>query len=332
MARTAVIALGGNALSPPGESGTYDEQMQHAVELVTPIVAMIERGWRIVVVHGNGPQVGSLALQQTFPQARIADVVCRLPLFSLGAMTQGEIGSMLSLALRQQLGGAVSVASIVSHVVVGGDDPSFDAPTKPIGPFFDRDESERLATSQGWTMIEDSGRGYRRVVASPEPLDVLEGPSIRALVEAGTVVIACGGGGVPVSMTPEGYAGVEAVIDKDLVACRLAESLGAQAVAFLTGVANAAVDFGLPTQRPLHVVDVAAAEKFLAEGQFPPGSMGPKVEAAIRFVRSGGADAVITMPALLLKTLEYQASVVGPCDVTHVGTRIVSSTSQSLIA
>ena len=325
MAPMAVIALGGNALSPAGGSGRYDEQLAQATKMAASIAELADDGWQIVVVHGNGPQVGALAFEQSFQHERVARFVAPQPLFSLGAMTQGQIGSLLVLALHQQLGESVPVVSVVSHVVVDADDPSFSSPTKPIGPFFTGADADRLRRERSWTMVEDSGRGYRRVVPSPTPRTVLEASSIQRLVHGGALVIACGGGGVPVVARDRGYIGVEAVIDKDLVASRLALTLGADTVALVTGVTNVQLDFGTAEQRPLCELDVDTADRYLQAGQFPAGSMGPKMEASIAFVRDGGRMAVITTAERLVSTMSPHRS---PADAP-IGTRIVSSMSPS---
>jgi carbamate kinase len=316
MAGTVVVGLGGNALVEPDESGTYREQCAHARAMAASIAELAASGWRVVVVHGNGPQVGALAVQQ---DAARADVPPQ-PLFSLVAMTQGQIGSILALALHERLGADhPGVVSVATHVIVHGDDPAFARPTKPIGPFVDRHRAERLQAERGWVMIEDAGRGYRRVVPSPEPLGLLELGTIKTLAASGALVIANGGGGIPVVLTPTGYRGVEAVIDKDLAAERLAAELGAEALALVTAVPAVAVDFGTATERPLRDVTVAEAERHLEDGQFPAGSMGPKVAAATRFVRHGGRMAIITTPERVLATIS--ASPWSPAEAA--GTRIL---------
>jgi carbamate kinase len=319
MTGTVVVGLGGNALVEPGESGTYREQCDHARVMARSIAGLTAAGWRVVVVHGNGPQVGALAVQQHMAR----DQIPPHPLFSLVAMTQGEIGSILTLALRERLGaGPPGVVTVGTHVIVHVDDPAFTRPTKPIGPFVDREEAERLAVERGWAMVEDAGRGYRRVVPSPEPLGILELAAVRSLVDAGVLVIANGGGGVPVVLTANGYRGVEAVVDKDLAAERLADELGADVLALVTGVPAVAVDYGSASERPLRDVTVVEAERHLQDGQFPAGSMGPKVAAATRFVRHGGSMAVITTPELLLATIS--SSPWPPSSPTQdVGTRIL---------
>jgi len=316
MPGSAVVALGGNALVESGQLGTYREQCDHARAVAANIASMVAAGWRIVIVHGNGPQVGALALQQDAAK----DIVATQPLFSLVAMTQGEIGSLLALALREQLPpehpGAVCVGT---HVVVDAADPAFGRPTKPIGPFVDRDSAARMAAERGWTMAEDSGRGYRRVVASPDPVGLLELDVIGGLVAAGHLVIAAGGGGIPVTLSPRGYRGVEAVVDKDLAAELLATRIGADALIIVTEVDAAAIHFGTARQRALHDVTVEEAERYAHDGQFPAGSMGPKMAAATRFVRNGGRMAVVTSAARML------ATVVAPpgSDDAAMGTRIL---------
>jgi carbamate kinase len=295
----ALIALGGNALCAPDEKGTYAEQRANAGTMAASIVELIDAGWRVVVVHGNGPQVGALGLQQE----EAAPFVPAQPLFSLCAMTQGYLGSLITLALRDRLAPDHPVASVVTHVVVDHDDPAFTVPSKPIGPFFSEAEAVRLEHTRHWTMAEDAGRGYRRVVASPEPVGILEGAAIRRMVDDGVLVVACGGGGVPVVIGPQGYEGVDAVIDKDLAAQRLASLLGVNVLALVTNVPAVQLDHGTPQQQDLHALPVEDAEHYLADGQFAVGSMGPKVAAAIRFIHDGGQAAAITTPALLAATV-----------------------------
>jgi carbamate kinase len=260
---------------------------------------LIDAGWDVVVVHGNGPQVGALAVQQE----EAGDVVPEQPLFALCAMTQGYLGSLIALALQERLGRAAPVVSVVTHVVVHGDDPAFAAPSKPIGSFFSEADARRLERSRRWVVREDANRGYRRVVPSPEPLAILEADAIARMVDAGLLVIACGGGGVPVAMTPAGYVGVDAVIDKDLAAQRLASALRADVLALVTAVPAVQLDHGTPRQKDLHALTVDDAERYLADGQFAAGSMGPKMRAAIRFIREGGRAVAITTPGLLGATV-----------------------------
>ncbi len=269
----------------------------------------------MVVVHGNGPQVGNLALQQ-----ESTDLVPAQPLAVLGAMTQGQLGSLLAHSI-DALRGPGSAAALITHVTVEASDPAFGAPAKPIGPFFDRDRAGRLAAERGWTVQPDSGHGYRRVVASPEPTGIVEIDAIRALVSAGLLVIAAGGGGIPLAGPGGRPRYVDAVIDKDRAAGLLATQLGAEALLLVTAVDRVMLDYGTPQASGLATITAAEAAKYLDEGQFPPGSMGPKIEAALRFLADGGELAVITSPHLLAATL----AGTGP----GCGTRIEPSPSRA---
>jgi len=302
MTKTAVVALGGNALTLPGQAGRCEEMLASAAEMAAAINEVMDLGWRVVVVHGNGPQVGSLALQQ-----EATTLVPAQPLAALNAMTQGQLGSLIALSVGL-LRGPGSAASLVTHVTVDRADPAFLAPTKPIGPFFGRAQAERLAAERGWVVRPDSGRGYRRVVASPEPTGIVEIGAIRALIDAGLLVIAAGGGGIPLAGlggAPGEGRGVyaDAVIDKDRAARLLATLIGAQALLLVTAVDRVMLDYGTPRQAALATITADEAARHLDEGQFPPGSMGPKVEAALRFLAEGGDLAVITTPRLLARTL-----------------------------
>jgi carbamate kinase len=324
MTKTAVVALGGNALTRPGQAGTCEEMLASASEMAASVNEVIEAGWRVVVVHGNGPQVGNLALQQ-----ESTSLVPAQPLAMLGAMTQGQLGSLLELAISR-LRGPGCAACLVTHVTVDRADPAFGTPTKPIGPFFERDQAQRLAAERGWIVQPDSGRGYRRVVASPQPTGIVEINAIRALVGAGLVVIAAGGGGIPVDAAagrsgpqdgPAQHVYRDAVIDKDRAARLLATLIGAQALLLVTAVERVMLDYGTPRQAGLATITADEAAHHLAEGQFPPGSMGPKIEAALQFLADGGELAVITTPALLAETLAGS----GPSR----GTRIEKSPSRA---
>ena len=316
MGRIVVLALGGNALTPVGQAGTYEEQARNATLMARSISSLMRTGWEVVLVHGNGPQVGNLAIQQE----EGSDLVPPQPLFSLGAMTQGQIGSLIALALRNVMGEqAPGVVSVVTHSEVDAADPAFADPTKPIGPFLTAEEAEEFAAARGWAVKEDAGRGHRRVVASPEPVSIVEAPAIRALLDGGFVVIAAGGGGIPVVRTPEGLCGVDAVIDKDYAAEALATSLRASALVLVTSVEAVLLDYGTPRQRAILEMDLDDAEQHLEEGQFAAGSMGPKVRSAVRFLRHGGEVAVITTPALVYASLEGTVSELEG----RPGTRIV---------
>jgi carbamate kinase len=297
MAKTAVIALGGNALTREGESGTCDEMLANAAAMAAAVNEVIEAGWRVVIVHGNGPQVGNLALQQ-----EATTMVPAQPLALLSAMTQGQLGSLIARAI-DLLRGPGTAAALVTHITVDPADPAFRSPSKPIGPFFGHAEAQRLAASRGWVIQPDSGRGYRRVVPSPEPTGVIEIDALRALVSAGHLVIAAGGGGIPVAAAGRRGGTVEAVIDKDRAAGLIARLLGAQALLLVTAVDRVMLDYGTPMQSGLGTITAAEAARYLDDGQFPPGSMGPKIESALRFLAAGGELAVITSPGLLAATL-----------------------------
>jgi carbamate kinase len=316
MTKTAVVALGGNAFTRSGQAGTSEEKARNAAPMAAAVKSVLDAGWRVVIVHGNGPQIGNLALQQ-----EATDRVPAQPLDLLGAMTQGELGSLIARAVDALCGPGTAVP-VITHAIVDADDPAFRNPTKPIGPFFTKDESERVARERGWAMRDDAGRGYRRVVPSPHPKDLLELSGIRVLVDAGKLVVAAGGGGIPVVARPDGYAGVEAVIDKDHTARLLATNLPARALLLVTAVETIFLDYGTPRQRPLRRISGAEARCHLDDGQFPPGSMGPKVEAALQFLDQGGELAVVTTPELMAATLVGRGA--------HIGTRIEPSHAELL--
>ena len=316
LGRIVVLALGGNALTHHGQAGTHEELAANADQMARAISSLMLAGWEVVLVHGNGPQVGNLAIQQE----EGSDVVPEQPLFSLGAMTQGQLGSLFSLALRKVLGPrAPEIVPLVTHSEVDPADPAFADPTKPIGPFLTADEAQAFAAERGWAVKEDAGRGWRRVVPSPEPVRILEAGAIRTLLDAGVVVVAAGGGGIPVVPVAGGHKGIDAVIDKDYAAERLATALGAEALVLVTSVEAVLLDYGTPKQRPMLEMSMEDAEAHLAEGQFPEGSMGPKVRASCRFLRNGGDVAVITTPALVHASLEGTVSELEG----RPGTRIV---------
>jgi carbamate kinase len=300
MKQTAVLALGGNALAPTGRTGAWEEQRDHALPLARAAAALRGAGWTVAIVHGNGPQIGALALQQEEAAAGVP----AQPLFAVGAMTQGQIGSLLAMALREVCGPGTPVVSVLTHMVVDSEPAAGPGPVKPIGPFYSRTRALELAAARGWHVCEDSGRGYRRVVASPEPLAIVEAEAIRDLVEAGHLVVACGGGGIPVADRGGRLEGVEAVVDKDLAAWRLAAELDAGVLALVTGVDTVHLDHGTPREREITEMSVEETEALEREGHFPAGSMGPKVAAATRFVRHGGGLAVITSAEHVLDAVE----------------------------
>lgn len=320
MARTAVVAVGGNALLAHGQHGTYEQQRANAKAMAVSICALLDAGWRVAVVHGNGPQVGNLAIQQELGRAEVPE----MPLFSLGAMTEGQLGSMIAIALYGVCGHRHRIAALLSHVIVDLDDPAFAQPTKPIGPFFSEEAARALAESRGWDITEDAGRGFRRVVPSPDPKGFVEIEAIGRLLDAGHVVVTGGGGGIPVGRREGVWDGVDAVIDKDYAASELAHQIGADALVLITGVDAVQLDFGKETQRRLTWIDTEEAKRHLLAGQFPAGSMGPKVSAAVRFVeRGGGRVAVITTPNLVVDTLNNR----DPANES-VGTRVVHEDSR----
>jgi carbamate kinase len=293
MPRSALIAIGGNSLIRAGEKGTIEEQLANTRRTARAIVGLIQDGFSLVVTHGNGPQVGAALLRTE----RAADQVYGQSLDVCDATTQGEIGYLLQQSLHNELESAglqVPVATVLTQVVVDGDDPAMRHPTKPIGPFYSRSDAEERARSLGWQVVEDAARGYRRVVPSPEPLEVVEEQVIRSLLAQGVLVIAAGGGGIPVVRTPAGLKGVEAVIDKDRVSALLASRLGVNCFMISTDADRVYLDYRKPTQRPLGRVTATEMAGYHAAGQFPPGNMGPKVESALRFLGQGGEEVVIT--------------------------------------
>lgn len=290
----AVVAVGGNALTAAGQRGTHDEIVANAASMARSLARLNDDGWRIVVVHGNGPQVGNLAIQQEEAES----IVAPQPLHQLCAMTQGQLGSVLVREIDRLCGPGVACA-LVTHVGVDPNDPEFDRPTKPIGPFFDAARIAELERDRGWQVAQDAGRGFRRVVPSPKPIEIVEMDAIKALLEAGHVVLAAGGGGVAVTQAGAGFIGVDAVIDKDHAAATLAMSVDAQELYLLTGVDSVLLDFGTARQRPAHRLTPDEAARYLEQGQFPAGSMGPKVRAGLRFLSAGGRRVIITSAPLL---------------------------------
>jgi carbamate kinase len=300
----AVVAFGGNALLRPEDSGTTVQQLERAREAVRELLPVLGRGYELLVVHGNGPQVGNVLIQAE----AAADRIPRQTLDFCVAETEGSIGFLLELAFANELpraGFRKEVVTIVTQVQVDAADPAFLKPSKPIGPFFPAEKADRIMEETGWVMQEDSGRGWRKVVASPKPLAMRGVEVAAALINRGHIVIAAGGGGIPVIVTEEGEVrGVEAVIDKDYAASMLAASLQADLFVVLTGVEKVSRDFGKPTQQELPELSVRAARELLAQGQFPPGSMGPKIDASARFIEAGGHEVLITRAESLAEALE----------------------------
>jgi carbamate kinase len=313
--KIALVAFGGNAMLPEDQRGLQSEQMRNARRAAELMVHIVRKGYELIIVHGNGPQVGNLLIQ-------MEDASNKIPPYSLDicdAMTEGSMGYMLEKAITNELRRLSidkEVASLVTQVVVDKDDPAFSIPTKPVGPFYSKFRAQQLAREKGWTMVEDAGRGYRKVVASPRPIDVVPNGIIRELVEAGRIVIAAGGGGIPVIINGNGlFEGVEAVIDKDYAASLLAREVKVDLFVILTAIERVFINFGKPDQAEAPVLTVDEARKHLADGQFPPGSMGPKIRAAVEFIEAGGREVLIT------KDTHLKASL-----LNRSGTRIVAST------
>jgi carbamate kinase len=289
-----VVALGGNAILRSHEKGTIEEQSRNVRETSGRLASMITQWYQVVITHGNGPQVGNILIQNEVAK----DKVPAMPLDVCGAESQGLIGYMIQRALRLdllRLGKRRTVTSLVTQVRVDENDNAFRHPTKPVGPFYGREYAEKQMKRSGEQWIEQKGKGWRRVVPSPEPKEIVEKEAILNLIDSGIVVVACGGGGIPVIQTGEGgLEGVEAVIDKDLAAQCLARDIGADLLLILTDVETVMLRFGQPDQFALREVSVVELRKYQREGHFPDGSMGPKVEAALRFVEGGGETAIIT--------------------------------------
>jgi carbamate kinase len=309
--KTVVVALGGNAILQPGQLGTFEEQLLNVDDSARRIVRLVEAGHEVVVVHGNGPQVGNILIQQDTAEQLVAP----MPMDVCGAESQGQIGYLLAQCLENHLRRrrlAVPVCCLVTEAVVDQHDTAFANPSKPVGPFYSEAKAREMAIEQGFAMREDAGRGWRRVVPSPEPVQIVQLEAIRALVEHGALLICVGGGGIPVLLSADGtLAGTAAVIDKDLAAARLALDIGADVLLILTDVAKAFLGYKTAAQRALDTVSVAEMERYVAEGHFKAGSMGPKVEACLRLARAGGVGII----ASLLEAFEAMEG--------KAGTRIV---------
>jgi len=299
-----VVAIGGNSIIPAAKQGTIEEQMELTRATMAQVAKLVEKGHLVAVTHGNGPVVGNIVIRNEMSKS----VLPPMPLDVCGADSEGGIGYMIQQSLQNQLrqmGIAKDVITIITQVVVDRKDAAFTTPTKPIGPFYKRKVAEEMARLKGWTIVEDSGRGYRRVVPSPQPLEIVEWKAIERAIASDAIVIAVGGGGIPVVRDANGdLRGVEAVIDKDRASSVLARELRADILMILTEVEKVAVNFGKPDQRGLDSMTVAEARKYLADGEFPPGSMGPKIEAAIEFLEDGGEAVIITRPELASEALE----------------------------
>lgn len=311
--KTMLLAVGGNSLIRAGEKGTIAEQLANARRSVSEIVKLVRDGYRIVITHGNGPQVGAALLRSE----RGASQVPGHPLDVCDACTQGEIGYLLQQSLRTELQAAglhVPVVTVLTQVLVSLSDPAMQHPTKPIGPFYSQADAEERRRLFGWEIVEDAARGYRRVVPSPEPVEILELEVIRDLIEQGVLVIACGGGGIPVAWKDGRLQGVEAVIDKDRASALLASRLDSELFVISTDTDCVYLDYKKPIQKPLRNVSPRELQIFANAGHFSPGSMGPKVESVLRFLKQGGHEAIVTSDVNLYEAVTGAAG-------THVVAR-----------
>ena len=302
--RLAVLAIGGNALIRDRKHESIPDQYDMVCSLAVEIAAMIESGWNVVVTHGNGPQVGFILRRSELSIHEVPPV----PMDYAGADIQGAVGYMFVKALRNVFKRRRikrEAVAVVTQTVVDRNDPAFAKPSKPIGEFYSREQAEERMRLEHWAMVEDAGRGWRRVVASPRPVRIIESGVIRHLVEGGYVVVAAGGGGIPVVADEQGMlSGVAAVIDKDMASAVVAAQIGADLLVISTAVEKVLLNFGQPGQRALDAMTVAEARRYVAEGHFAPGSMLPKIEACIHFVEAGGREAIITCPDALAAALD----------------------------
>ncbi len=301
--KIALIAFGGNALLPENQRGLQEEQLKNAQKAAKLMVHIVKKGYELIIVHGNGPQVGNLLIQ-------MEEAINKIPPFSLDtcdAMTEGSMGFMLEKTIVNELRRNSldkEVVTIITQVVVDRNDPAFENPTKPVGPFYSKYRSQMLSREKKWRMVEDAGRGYRKVVPSPKPIDVVPKWVIRDLVQAGRIVIAAGGGGIPVIINARGFfEGVEAVIDKDFAASLLAREVKVDLFIILTNVEKVYLNYGTEEEKGIEVMTVDQAKEYMAEGQFPPGSMGPKIQAAIDYIENGGKEVLITSASHLKAAL-----------------------------
>ncbi len=304
---TAIIAIGGNALMKAGEQGTIAQQFANSRETCDQLIQLIGMGYKFIITHGNGPQVG-FALRR---HENARDVIPPSPLGICVAETVGSMGYMLQQTMQNTVkkkGLKIDTVTVITQVVVDKNDPSFSNPTKPIGQFFSKEEIDMKVSKENWNVMEDSGRGWRRVVPSPKPLRIVEKDTIGHLLEKGKIVIACGGGGLPTMEYDDGTLdGVEAVIDKDYASSKLAQQLGLDEFILMTSVDKVSINFGKPDEVKLDTMTVAQAKQYFAEGQFPPGSMGPKIEAAIEFLENGGKKVIIASNDALIEAIRGEA-------------------------
>jgi carbamate kinase len=312
--KIAVIAFGGNAILPNDQKGLQKEQMNNAKKAASLMIHVVKKGYDLIIVHGNGPQVGNLLIQ-------MEEAVDKIPPFTLevcDAMTEGSMGFMLEQAIINELRKNSldkEVVTLITQVIVDRDDPAFDNPSKPVGPFYSKHKAQILMHEKKWSMTEDAGRGFRKVVPSPKPIDIVPKRVLHDLVHSGKIVIAAGGGGIPVIINGRGlFQGVEAVIDKDYASSLIAREIKADLFIILTNVSRVSQNFGQPDEAPIPVMTVEEAIMHHSNGQFPPGSMGPKVLAAIEYIKSGGKEVLITSANHLKASL-----------INRSGTKIIST-------
>lgn len=306
MKPTTVLAIGGNSLIRSEDGRSFAAQLATVAETCRHVATIVESGDEVVVTHGNGPQVGFLLIRSHLARNRLPEI----PLDACNAQTQAEIGYMIQQALGNELRSrriSRPVVTVVTQVLVNRDDPAFARPTKPVGPFYTKAEAAALERELGWKVREDAGRGFRRLVPSPEPVAVVEQPEIETLLKAGAVVVACGGGGIPVVREQDRLAGVAAVIDKDAASALLAAAIGAHRLVISTAVPQVYLDYGRPGQHGLDRISAAELRRHYDDGQFPAGSMGPKVAAALSFLGRGGSEVIITDPEHLAAALDGEA-------------------------
>lgn len=312
MKKRALVAIGGNAITLPGQLGTISEQFANSERACRDLLVLLQRDYELVLTHGNGPQVGNILLRVELS----AHEVYTLPLDTCVSDSQGGMGYMLQQVFHNVLrerGLNKTAATLLTQVVVDSTDPAFCNPVKPVGPFYSKERAEELQRDQSWTIVEDAGRGFRRVVPSPLPREIVELDAIHSLMSKGIVVIAAGGGGIPVVREKGRLRGVEAVIDKDYTSSLLAQELGVDLFLIATGVEQVYLDYGEPSQRALPRLTADEAESYLEAGHFPEGSMGPKVKSAIDFLRGGGREVLIT-----------DIGALGPALAGGTGTRITA--------
>jgi len=316
--RRFVIALGGNAILPVGKRGTFEEQVEVTKQTMDQVVQLASEGHEVVMSHGNGPVVGNIVLRGDAGEQLHG--IPAMPMFACGADSQGGLGFLIQQTLQNSLKAAgidCPVAAVVTQVRVDPEDPAFANPTKPIGPFYDEQQAKLLEQENGWSVIQDAGRGWRRVVPSPKPLEVVEWPAIKALLDAHVLTIAVGGGGIPVIRQEDGsLIGVDAVIDKDRASDLLGRLVEADTLIIVTQIDKVYLRFGQPDAEALDVLTADRAQRMLEAGEFPAGSMGPKIDAALGFLAHGGREVIITDPESIL------AAVAG-----KAGTRVVPATT-----